>query len=251
MRRPTPRNPHPTTPPHGVRTPPPRLRRDPGTAISWGPRGRRPPMSQTRGGSGRGGPAPLHVDRYNSGRADVAQLAEQPPRKRQVRGSNPRVGSSRPGLIVRFLSASRRQHRRMQPGGRRVANVLPFRHIRPSGPTSYDGTPYWRLPIESVDWRQRAEPTGRRALRRARLGEFDVEPEWATEAAMDRNRLVGDSGSASGLSIQVVGRSPSAGRVLTVILVPRRRPPAGEWWGVTAWAAGERQRRAYLDALNG
>src|SRR5262249_29229654 len=37
--RPAPRDPHPTTPPHGVRTPPPRLHGDPGTAISRGPRG--------------------------------------------------------------------------------------------------------------------------------------------------------------------------------------------------------------------
>ena len=133
---------------------------------------------------------------------------------------------------------------------RRVENVLPFRSVRASGPTSYDGIPYWRLPIDSVDWRQRAEHIRRRPLRPARPEEPGIEPEWATEAVMDRNRLVGDSGSASGLSIQVVGRSPAAGRVLTVILVPKRRPPAGEWWGATAWAAGERQRRAYLDALD-
>src|SRR5262245_13628461 len=61
LTQPTPRNPHPTTPPHGVRTPPPhptksaphhrdfagtpgpRLRGDPGTAISWGPRARAEP----------------------------------------------------------------------------------------------------------------------------------------------------------------------------------------------------------------
>jgi hypothetical protein len=127
---------------------------------------------------------------------------------------------------------------------------LQFRHVRPAGPTGYDGIPYWRLPIDSVDWRLRAEHIRRRSHRSGRLGELDVEPEWATEAAMDRSRLVGDSGSASGLSIQVVGHSPSAGRVVTVILVPRHRPPAGEWWGATAWTAGERQRRAYRDALD-
>src|SRR5262245_27451113 len=76
MRRPTPRNPHPTTPPHGVRTPPPhptesaphhrdfagtpgpRLRGDPGTAISWGPRGRRPQCPGREGGFRKGGSAP-------------------------------------------------------------------------------------------------------------------------------------------------------------------------------------------------
>ncbi len=134
--------------------------------------------------------------------------------------------------------------------GQRVTNVVRFRHVRAAGPTTYDGIPYPLLRISQIDWQQRGDHSRRRSLRKGRPAELDVEPEWATEAAMDRYRLVGDSGSASGLSVRVVGHSPSAGRLLTVVLVPKHRPPAGEWWGATAWVADERQRRAYRGAMN-
>jgi hypothetical protein len=138
----------------------------------------------------------------------------------------------------------------MEPdAGHSITNVLQFRHVRPAGPTTYDRIPYSRLRIERVDWWHRENHIRRRSARKGRPTEVDVEPEWATEAAMDQYRLVGDSGSRSGLSVRVIGRSPSAGRVLTLVLVPKHRPPAGEWWGATAWAANERERRAYRAAM--
>jgi hypothetical protein len=133
--------------------------------------------------------------------------------------------------------------------GQRVTNVIQFRHVRAAGPTTYDGVPYSRLRIDQVDWRHREDHVRRRSVRKGRPTEVDVEPEWATEAATDPYRLAGDSGSASGLSVRVIGRSPSAGRLLTVVLVPNHRPPAGEWWGATAWAANEREGGAYLAAM--
>jgi hypothetical protein len=80
-----------------------------------------------------------------------------------------------------------------------------------------------------------------------------IEPEWATEAALDPARRFGmDLGSKTGEGIRVVGRSAMAGRVLTVILVPEEHPPAGAWLGVTAWAARGRDLREYeLRVTNG
>lgn len=78
-----------------------------------------------------------------------------------------------------------------------------------------------------------------------RTNAFDVEPEWATEAALDPEGLVGDGGSDSGETIKVVGYSASAGRVLTVLLLPKDHPPAGDWWGVNAWAASPTDERKY------
>jgi hypothetical protein len=59
-------------------------------------------------------------------------------------------------------------------------------------------------------------------------GEFDVEPEWATEAALDRHRLAGPS--TIGESLQVVGYSTACGRILKVWLYPKDIE-AGEWYG--------------------
>ena len=139
----------------------------------------------------------------------------------------------------------------MQAGRNRSTNVVPLRQLRAGGATTYDGVPYRRLPIDAVDWRHRGELLRRRSVLAGRAGELDVEPEWATEAALDRGRLVGDGGGASGLGVRVVGRSVSSGLLLTVVLVPKRRPPTGEWWGATAWVADEAQRRAYRDASAG
>ncbi|MGH9641422.1 MAG: hypothetical protein ACRD3Q_03260 [Terriglobales bacterium] len=65
------------------------------------------------------------------------------------------------------------------------------------------------------------------------MDEFDVEPEWASEALLDPDRLVGSGGSASGLSVKVLGWSASApaydgggfGRILKVLVVPKKHPP--------------------------
>jgi hypothetical protein len=49
----------------------------------------------------------------------------------------------------------------------------------------------------------------------------------------------------------VIGYSGSADAVLTVILLPGDTDPAesadGEWWGVNAWAASERDQRLYVE----
>ncbi len=85
--------------------------------------------------------------------------------------------------------------------------------------------------------------------------EVDIEPSWAVEAALDPRALVDDGRSRTGLSIRVIGLSPSCpaadgdprGAVLVVYLVPAMAPPAGSWLVVSAWFAGRHQRRIYWE----
>lgn len=111
----------------------------------------------------------------------------------------------------------------------------------------YDGIPVSLLPIDAVDWDHRAEYIQSRSARKG-PGEFDVEPEWATQAALDPRRLVGrDLASKSGEGVRIVGYSAAASRVLTVIVIPKRHPPEGAWWGVNAWAANNVDHRRYAE----
>jgi hypothetical protein len=119
------------------------------------------------------------------------------------------------------------------------------------GEELFEGILYSQLRVDSVDWEHRAEHIRTRSTRYG-PGEFDVEPEWATEAALDPRRLVGRGTSAT--SIQVVGWSQSApsrapeevGRVLKVWLVPKDHPPvSGDWWGASACEGNETDRRMY------
>ena len=120
--------------------------------------------------------------------------------------------------------------------------------MRHAQATTYDGIPYDQLPIEDVEWTDKAaEHVRNRSGRKDRPNEFDVEPDWATEAALDPRRLVRDSGSRSGQTVGVVGRSLTCGRVLEVVLLPQRHPPHGHWWGVTAWVASRANRAEYED----
>jgi hypothetical protein len=116
----------------------------------------------------------------------------------------------------------------------------------------FEGIPYADLSINSVDWLHRAEHIRTRSQRYG-ANEFDVEPEWATEAALDPRRLVGEGSSKT--SIQVVGWSASApgleagtsGRILKVWLVPKDHPPAsGDWWGASACNGNRSDRLMYV-----
>jgi len=113
------------------------------------------------------------------------------------------------------------------------------------GEETYDGVPVSELRIDSLDWTpSQAEHVRTRSNRYPDA--FDIQPEWATEAAMDSRARIGrDPASKSGEGIRIIGRSESAGRVLTVILVPAEHPPAGAWLGVTAWVTKGRDLRDY------
>lgn len=79
---------------------------------------------------------------------------------------------------------------------------------------------------------------------------MDIEPEWATEAAVDPMRLAGvgtdpQTGRES-LSLTVVGYSPASAEVLAVWLRPKDLD-AGEWYGQNAAKARRHWRREYME----
>jgi len=79
-----------------------------------------------------------------------------------------------------------------------------------------------------VDWTHRADYIRTRSQRKGRP-EFDIDPEWATQAALDPKLRVGDGRSESGETVRVVGWSALANEVLTVLLLPKAHPPTGDW----------------------
>jgi len=105
---------------------------------------------------------------------------------------------------------------------------------------TYDGIPLSELPITAVDWEYRCEYIRTRSKRKG-PDEFDVEPEWATEAVLDPQAVIRrDRASRSGEGLRLTGFSAGADRVLVVILIPKEHPPTGDWWGVNAWSANDR-----------
>ena len=77
-------------------------------------------------------------------------------------------------------------------------------------------------------------------------GALDIEPAWTDEAARDPRALVRDPDprSRSGLAARIIGYSPGAGCVLTVIV------RAADWAGVNAWKTTGADLRAYLEGSN-
>jgi hypothetical protein len=67
----------------------------------------------------------------------------------------------------------------------------------------------------------------------AEPGADDIEPGWSLGAADDRHRIVRDPDPKSRVGyVRIIGLSPGAGFVLTVIADPE------DWSGVTAWKTG-------------
>jgi hypothetical protein len=112
---------------------------------------------------------------------------------------------------------------------------------------AYDGVPISELRIDAVEWSP-AQTDHIRTRSGRYPGAFDIEPEWATEAALDPRARIGlDPSSKAGEGIRVAGWSTSAGRVLTVILVPAAHPPTGTWLGATSWVTKGRDPRDYRE----
>lgn len=73
-------------------------------------------------------------------------------------------------------------------------------------------------------------------------GADNIEPDWTLEAAVDPHRVVRgpDPRSRVGYT-RIIGYSPSAGFVLTVIVDPE------DWSGVTSWQTRGADLREYLE----
>jgi hypothetical protein len=121
---------------------------------------------------------------------------------------------------------------------------------------AYEGVPLEDLAINDIDWTHAGEHIHTRSKRKG-TGEFDVEPEWATEAALDPKRLISTTG---GLSIVVIGSSTSAppraagevGRVLKIWIVPKDVSDlsSGSWWGASACDGNRTDRKRYREQDN-
>ncbi len=121
---------------------------------------------------------------------------------------------------------------------------------------AYEGVPLEELLINDIDWTYRGEYIRTRSKRKG-PNEFDVQPEWATEAALDPKRLISTTG---GKSIEVIGLSGSAppriageqGRVLKVWIVPRDSSDLsiGSWWGASACDGNKNDRTRYRGQAN-
>jgi hypothetical protein len=99
--------------------------------------------------------------------------------------------------------------------------------------------------VAGVDWQHRRDYIRTRSHRRA--GETDIEPEWADEAVNDPDSawLDPDPKSKSGRSARVIGYSPTADMIITVILVPKEEEQG--WWGANAWLASQTDERIYRE----
>ncbi len=72
----------------------------------------------------------------------------------------------------------------------------------------------------------------------------DIAVAWTGEAAADPHAMISDPDPRSRTgAIRVVGYSPAAGLVLTVIA----DRVEGELWGVTAWKTTGAERRSYQE----
>lgn len=103
-------------------------------------------------------------------------------------------------------------------------------------------TRYIDLVADSLRWdSEDAEHIRTRSARYP--GAVDLEPAWTLEAAADPDSLVRqpDPKSRTGYT-RLIGSSPSAGTVLTVIIDPY------DGSGVTAWIARGADLRHYLDS---
>jgi hypothetical protein len=114
----------------------------------------------------------------------------------------------------------------------------------------YRGVPLEDLQVEAIEWPEVIVEYIRSRSKRRR-GDMDIEPEWATEAALDPMRLFGvrmdpRTGRES-LSLTILGYSAGAAEILAVWVRPKRLG-RGEWFGQNAAKARRQWRRAYMEA---
>lgn len=90
--------------------------------------------------------------------------------------------------------------------------------------------------------RRRPHPQSLGALSRLSRDSAGIEPEWTLEAAGDVHRVVRDPDPRSRAAyVRIIGYSPGADFVLTVIVDP------DDWSGVTAWKTRGADLREYLE----
>ncbi len=115
-------------------------------------------------------------------------------------------------------------------------------------PHSYKGIALNDLEINVVAWAEARKEHIRSRTTRYEGTETDIEPEWATEAALDPQRVVRVAGNAEETSsLKVIGYSasvPPSGDVLKV-WIWSDDPESGEWNGASACIANASDRKKY------
>lgn len=107
---------------------------------------------------------------------------------------------------------------------------------------TYHGTPLGQIIITAVVWTDAAADHIRTRTVRYAETETNLEPAWATEAALDPYRNLKLSSTTDALI--VIGWSVSAQLVLRVFLYPMDMA-AGEWAGATAAKAADHVTKRY------
>lgn len=105
----------------------------------------------------------------------------------------------------------------------------------------YDGVSLEDLVFRDIAWDDDARSHVEQRNERKGSTEFAPRAEWATEACQDPGRVLYRVGSA----LVVVGNSPTAQRLLRVVVRPAGHANEGAWVGLTAHAAPARDRRRY------
>lgn len=96
---------------------------------------------------------------------------------------------------------------------------------------------------EQIDWDEEAAAHIRSRSARY-LGAANIEPAWAAEAVSDPDRLADepDQGSAHDNGVRIIGYSPTARMVITVVALRRAD---GRLQGVSAWKTRGAPLRQY------
>ena len=128
---------------------------------------------------------------------------------------------------------------------RRTAFCLTRYYNAGAASEEFDGIPLSELPIDEVIWSEERAKHIRTRVGLKGPAEINIEPLWASEAALDPNRLVRRGSGRE--SVEVPGYSPSARRVLLVWIYTTEHPPSGVWQGGSAIVAGRRLRAAYWE----
>ena len=120
-----------------------------------------------------------------------------------------------------------------------------------SDTTTYKGVPLGDLVIEEVMWTPDAAEHLRTRTDRYQPGETNIEPEWATEAALDPYRVVRVATHEDRTAaLKVIGFSKSAlgeGRLLKV-WIWSDDPTKPTWDGASACLANDSDRRRYEES---
>jgi hypothetical protein len=113
---------------------------------------------------------------------------------------------------------------------------------------TYKGVPLDELKIDAISWSDEAAAHIRSRSVRQR-GATNLEPEWATEAALSDRRMIrlAHAASESTAALKIIGMSESVrgGPRLLKVWVWSDDPRSANWNGGSATLANEADRRLY------